>query len=96
MVFQLAAVLAAVDMTLRASNIVTTVVWGAVQIRKWYKDGHNVDASMDDMIQSILQQVPAEMKQRYGIDSIANALKALAQTMNALHQGKEANMKAGV
>ncbi len=96
MAFQLAAILGAVKLGMEASNIVTTVVWGAVQIRKWYKNGHNVDSSMDDMINSILQEVPVELKQRYGIESISQALQALAKTMNALHQGKEANLKAGV
>jgi hypothetical protein len=96
MAIPLAGILAAIKLTTEASNIVTAVMWGAVQIRKWYKEGNATDATTEDMVQQILRDVPNEMKQRYGLDNIAAALLNLSNVMHILHQGKEANLKASV
>lgn len=96
MALPLLGIFSAIRVATEASNIVTAVLWGAVQIRTWYKEGNNTNSTTEEMVETILTNVPPAMKQRYGMDTIATALLNLANVMHVLHKGKEANMKASV
>ena len=75
--------------TFGGSNIVTAVFAIAGLIRQFFAEKREFD-QLDDLGVAIIDQVPAELVERYGADHVREAILHAARMMEQLHLGKEA------
>jgi hypothetical protein len=71
------------------SNIVTLVLWGAIEIRQWFAEGKPTD-KLDDVASSLYDNAPQALKDRYdGKGYFKEGILRLIEAMHLFHLGKE-------
>lgn len=71
------------------SNIVTAILYIAIEIRQWFADGRPAD-QVDDLALAVYDNSPQELKDRYDAKGyFKEGILRIVEGMHLLHLGKE-------